>query len=103
MKFFALVLVFYIMGLVIMPCPDVLDHNALQKTESSLNRTPGHQNESDLCSPFCTCNCCAHSVMCQHSFPGLNHFTFSDRAYPDYSTGFVSSVYASFWQPPKIS
>ena len=58
MKIIALILSIYILALNFTPCEDskTFDDN---KTELSQKNNANHNhNETDLCSPFCHCQCC---------------------------------------------
>lgn len=59
MKFLAFILSIYIFALNLTPCEDneVPDNDV--KTEISQSHGDDHQHQdSDLCSPFCICQCC---------------------------------------------
>lgn len=59
MKFLAFILSIYIFTLNFAPCVDNCAPDNEIKTEISQAIDDDHQHqETDLCSPFCTCQCC---------------------------------------------
>ncbi len=58
MKFIAFILSIYIFALNLTPCEDNTVSDSEVKTEIS-HSTDDHQHQDiDLCSPFCSCQCC---------------------------------------------
>ncbi|WP_166382985.1 MULTISPECIES: DUF6660 family protein [unclassified Polaribacter] len=58
MKFLTFLLAIYIFALNLTPCADFVVPNDIVKTKTS-QITDDHQHEgTDLCSPFCICQCC---------------------------------------------
>lgn len=59
MKYFALILSFYFLGLNFVPCEDAGELSGkdplVQEINQDLKNTP---NDTDDCSPFCQCHCC---------------------------------------------
>jgi hypothetical protein len=104
MKFFAFILSFYVLVLTAMPCIDVHQDNVTHKTEVSQNsQNTHHHSDADNCSPFCTCNCCATSVIFQEHRIQLTCFSFSENQYLNSASGHFFSPFYSIWQPPKIA
>jgi len=62
MRIFAYILPAYILLISALPCIDKPYNNAGNYSELAKNTSNDHQNESDHCSPFCTCYCCASTV-----------------------------------------
>jgi hypothetical protein len=59
MKFLAFILSIYIFALNLAPCEDYTVSDDKVKTEISQAAENDHQHHgSDLCSPFCNCQCC---------------------------------------------
>ncbi|WP_299779327.1 DUF6660 family protein [uncultured Formosa sp.] len=83
MKFIAIILSIYILGLNFTPCEDVVsvDGGIEQKVSelSEHNDTNHNHDTSDLCSPFCQCHCCQINVVQFHPL----EISFTD---PDIST-----------------
>ena len=104
MRLFTLILSFYVIVLTAIPCIDTTVNVVLQNTElSHQTKDCDHNNDTDRCSPFCTCNCCATSVIFQDYLVQLNCFPFSEKQYFPVSSGFFSDPLATIWQPPKIA
>ena len=104
MKLIALILSFYIFALTAIPCIDKAHDNAVHKTEISQNTTNHHHDqETDHCTPFCTCVCCATSVIQQEYSIYFIEFYFLQEQKDIYEFSFVSNHQASIWQPPKLS
>ena len=67
MKFIAAILALYIFALNLAPCEDYVTVDKELKTEISQAAGNDHQHpNSDLCSPFCKCNCCHVNVLQFH-------------------------------------
>jgi len=104
MKFSAIILSLYLLMLVVVPCIDAHADNVLHKTELSQKKQDNqNHNDSDRCSPFCGCNCCATSIIFQRYLVQLNCFSFSEKQYFPVFSIFFSDPLASIWQPPKIA
>lgn len=102
MKFFVYILSLYILVLIAIPCIDKPVVNTIQKIELSHNDN-NHQSNSDRCSPFCTCDCCIIPVIQQDSSIQFDCFDYIYREYTDYSVSYISSLFVTIWQPPKLS
>jgi len=104
MKFLAVILSFYLLLLTAIPCIDGLYEDiSMHQTELTQERQDSHHHsDSDNCSPFCTCNCCATAVVFQPQIVQLTCFPFSENQYFPVTSVFISDPLASIWQPPKI-
>jgi hypothetical protein len=104
MKFIAIIFSVYLVLLTVKPCIDAPIENKLHKIEIAGQETNNHEHgNSDNCSPFCTCNCCATSVIMQEYAVQLTCFSFTGKQYFPVSYGFVSDPSVSIWQPPKVA
>ena len=103
MKFVAFILSIYILVLTAMPCADSPHANDLLKMELSGLKTDNNHRDSNPCSPFCTCDCCITPVMQQDNSLHLDCTDYVYRDYSEYSVSYISSLFASIWQPPKLS
>lgn len=64
MKFLAFILSIYIFALNLAPCEDTAMFDNEVKTEVSHDMGDNHEHQdADLCSPFCSCQCCHINVM----------------------------------------
>jgi hypothetical protein len=90
-------------ALMLLPCNDTcnsLQHETPTTVQAAQNH---HQEDNDICSPFCFCSCCA-TAMTIHNFPTFGftpHLTVQDFSMLELA--FVSNAKASIWQPPKLS
>jgi len=107
MKWIAVVLSIYLMALSNMPCADVEVDSAIHKTaQFSSEDNHSHDKDSDLCSPFCACNCCGAQVLSyqtavNYEFPGV--YTKISILLPSYHSVFTSNFFGSIWQPPQLA
>lgn len=102
MKFFAYILSVYIVVLTIMPCVDIHQDTISQNIELLTTSSNTHQTNSDHCSPFCTCTCCATSVVLQNTVIQFKCFPIDIEQLFEYDLSYSTSEYYSIWQPPKI-
>jgi len=104
MKFLAVILSFYLLLLIAIPCIDAPADNTLNKTELAQEKQESHHHsDSDNCSPFCACNCCATSVVLLVYQVQLDCFPFIEKQYFPVTSVFISDPLATIWQPPKIA
>ena len=101
MKTFAYIVSFIVIAFIVNPYIDGLKDNALQKSEiSQSTNNNSHQNDSDHCSPFCTCEYCESSF-----FVSVISASFavaeSEILYIEYSPRFKSLYLFDFYIPPK--
>lgn len=104
MKFPALILSLIVLAMSCMPCRDDIvikpGKNRIEFVKSSSSQQENHK--TDVCSPFCTCSCCA---TINFSF---THFFVDDIVF--YNTkhiaAFVPSLFRKvalpIWQPPQL-
>ena len=99
MKLFSAIMTIYILGLIILPCPDVHAENDSTKTNIKLNDTS--QNNVDACSPFCLCDCC-QTISYPANYHHFSHFTTLIGTSIPYIGSSELSVLILRWRPPKI-
>ncbi|MGH1384007.1 DUF6660 family protein [Kordia sp.] len=103
MKFLAAILSIYIFTLNFLPCGDSSNADNEIKIEIShdVNDDHGHQ-DSDLCSPFCHCNCCHINVM-QFKIVDFTLATIdiSTKIF-HYSDGLIKNFNPTILQPPQV-
>lgn len=103
MKITACILSFIVVVLTAMPCMDKPQDNTLTKTEIAGQTNETHHTDTDHCSPFCTCMCCASPVIYSAgNFSVLVH-GFITNNFPVYKSDFDPAPLSSIWQPPKLS
>jgi len=102
MKIVAYILSFIVLVLTVNPCIDGLKDNATQKSEISQSTdNNNHPNDTDNCSPFCSCQCCPSSffVPAVSASFAIAAFEISYNEY--YSPRFQSLDIFDFYIPPK--
>jgi len=84
-----------------MPCIDVPQDKTIQKIEfSKQNPDNSHQNDTDHCSPFCTCQCC-QSFFFASNIPDSSIATELENSFAEYSQDLQSIELFDFLIPPK--
>ena len=109
MKLLNYILAVYLVALSCLPCADMEVSSAAHKVaEISTNhdeKSHNHDKENDLCSPFCSCNCCGSQIVSFFKVASFN-FTIVSKTIktqlPSYTSKFTSNFYGSIWQPPQI-
>lgn len=99
MKIFSVAMSIYILGLMFVPCADV--HAEIISDNINIHLLSEHNNNIDLCTPFCICDCCQ-----KISQPVINNyftcfFTLIETTVPFIQTS-EYSVPITLWRPPKI-
>lgn len=103
MKFFAVILSFYMLALNCFPCGDGEECNVKTEQNISASHQQDHEHESEACTPFCSCACCAaagfyHPV----SNTKITQLVFHAGKILYLKDNFHSYDLHSVWQPPKI-
>lgn len=80
-------------------------HKKIEIADNHDEKSHSHDKENDLCSPFCSCNCCGSQIVSY--FKIINYsFDFFSKSIktqlPTYTSKFASNFYGSIWQPPQI-
>ena len=105
MKIFILIFSFYLLGLSCLPCGDKNECTVKATTTVStpINHDK-HSQDTEHCTPFCTCSCCAVSVSLPATvFYKIHKRIFPTKKYPMYDVSYNSQVSFSIWKPPKLS
>ena len=110
MKFLNYILSVYLIVLSSLPCADMevssAAHKAVEIASNHDEKSHNHDKENDLCSPFCSCNCCGSQIVSYFNTTTLNFNVVSKNIttqLPSYISKFTSSFYGSIWQPPQIA
>ena len=108
MKWFNIILSIYLVGLACMPCADIEIDSASHSlaTHQSKQNNHSHDKSSDLCSPFCVCNCCGAQILSHFStviFEFNSVTALIKLPLPTYKSLNSSNFYGSIWQPPQIA
>lgn len=106
MRWKSAIILFYILGLFLVPCSDAKN---ICETPKDLKEEVAHnhkQDTNDSCSPFCQCACCSVSVTSfNFEIPefGIPVQIFSSKKVIIRDSNFVSRYSGSIWQPPKFN
>ncbi|WP_223552089.1 DUF6660 family protein [Aestuariivivens sp. NBU2969] len=103
MKFIALLLSIYIFGLNLVPCEDNGKFTDEVKTEISQVQCNDHQHQDrDLCSPFCSCECCHICILSFNAVDYIiqNPFVSTEVFY--YKGGLEKNFNFYILQPPQF-
>lgn len=97
MRWFCAILALYVFALSVQPCSDA---NKDGHEQCSV-QTEGEQHEHmDLCSPFCTCTCCAGITLLK-----VDHFQrvlpTRTLVYTEGTATVLSMPRIPVWQPPQ--
>ena len=103
MKLFSCILSLYLLMLTAFPCIDSPKDNSMPDTELSQTPLADHQSNSELCSPFCVCDCCISPIIYQDCTIQINFFSHSQNHLFTFIPLPVHSLHLSIWQPPKLS
>lgn len=108
MKFLNIILSIYLVALSCLPCADMEVNSAGHSLVAHQSETGSHSHdkENDLCSPFCSCNCCGSQIVSYFNITTLNFNVVSKNIktqLPPYTSQFASNFYGSIWQPPQIA
>ncbi|WP_368407646.1 DUF6660 family protein [Chryseobacterium edaphi] len=106
MKFLVFIFTFYLMAISLVPCSDVDENSGFSETKVERLQDNHQSGHSDVCSPFCTCNCCQMTVASFKiepllDFPAHIQIYFSKKILFQ-KNDFAYQVYDHIWQPPKI-
>ena len=108
MKVFRLILTFYFIALLVMPCSDINAQSlSNHSAKTTLQAEDKHSEESgDTCSPLCFCSCCQITVIAFKVEPLFDiplkiSFYFSKKIL-FHKNNIAYQVYDHIWQPPKI-
>ncbi|MBP8849838.1 MAG: hypothetical protein KBG80_04705 [Breznakibacter sp.] len=98
----ALIFSLYILALTALPCVDVHKDEAETKIELS-DTAHNHHNENDLCSPFCTCDCCVSPVLHIYTSIQISINVIAPHIYQEYQSALNSALFVTIWQPPQLA
>ena len=108
MKFYAAILSLLLLVLSGLPCADMGDNNGAQEISSSISENHTHgpkEKHVDMCSPFCSCNCCGLQILDlapSTSFDVVAVKVGISTPETTYKSNLASVFSGSIWQPPQI-
>ena len=86
-----------------MPCADA--EPIIANSKVTISSQSSQHSHKDVCSPFCTCNCCG----CQgfvfntiYNYKIISIKKIIAKKVPKYKTILTFYFYGSIWQPPQI-
>jgi hypothetical protein len=106
MKLFFSIVSLVMLYISCLPCGDRVECNvrAEAKISAANDNHQQHKHNTEACSPFCSCSCCAASAFYSPlSKAQLNKVEFQSEKYPLYNVAFSTEAQNSIWQPPKLS
>ena len=105
MKFFALILAVIVFTLSCIPCMDgaYALGNGKAEIKNSKSENQQQHKETDACSPFCTCNCCAGFTFLLSSIKVQPIVHVSEKIYSSYFSSSATAISLAIWQPPQLS
>jgi hypothetical protein len=105
MKWIGFLMSVYMLALSFFPCGDVSECDVQRLV--SISAASDHQHHShsgEQCTPFCTCSCCAVSVVLKQVSPfELRPFKHISPSYSFYRPSHCEEISVGIWQPPKLS
>lgn len=94
-----------VLALSVTPCMD----DACSKTainsqaQIAVSHNTHEHSSNDLCSPFCTCNCCSGFTFFSTPIQ-IQHTIFAPaKMYPSYLPSTIIEISLPIWQPPQLS
>ncbi len=102
MKKLGSILSLYILLLAFMPCMDDEINCRMHREMKMEQANNSQQNDIDLCSPFCPCNCCGSVMENQNTSFDITHFEFVSAIQVELLTPLTLSPSAAVWQPPEL-
>lgn len=104
MKFFAIILSLYLTSLTCIPCSDVIvdtQENTIASIELNNDHSP-NEHAADLCSPFCTCQCCHIEIIPSTDFSVTFAHIENPQETPSYFESISKNHSLSLLQPPQL-
>ena len=107
MKIINLLLSIYLVALSCLPCADSEVVSSAASSEVATHQEEhSHDKDTDLCSPFCVCNCCGVHVLSyapQLLFEPAPLAVLLSQKEVFYISPTFSSFYGTIWQPPQLA
>lgn len=99
---FAYLLSLFILALTVTPCVDGLGIASKAKSELAQKSDTHQEKDSDHCSPFCTCSCCATPTIQSNYTISINGLELVAQCFTSYFNTDLPNNFSSIWQPPKL-
>lgn len=93
----------YMLLLACIPCTDVDENAALNQTTITASAQSSNNEDPEICSPFCICNCCGQRLL-NPQFVTFNVIPGFFITVKQMITHFfaLQNVISQIWQPPKL-
>jgi hypothetical protein len=104
-KLLFFILTVYTLLLPCLPCADDDECNETAKTEMRSTNSQQHEHESEICNPFCNCDCCGQIFTTGFQpvkFTSHKPVAQKQQFFYD-NTAVSSSFLGNIWQPPRYS
>jgi len=103
MRVIAIILSILTFTLSTLPCDDEAVVNSEQLTSITQNHSDDNHRDFDLCSPFCSCVCCASIVLELNIQQNNSNLEFSTKELNSHYSAFYSSSFLTqIFQPPQV-
>ncbi|MBK5285430.1 MAG: hypothetical protein JJE25_08490 [Bacteroidia bacterium] len=102
-KIIAGLLAVHMLTLVLMPCNDSCDSQQHQTATIVQGAQEHHEQDNDICSPFCTCSCCSSLITLAYQTELKTFVPVAANAFSGFDKFFNSVFSADCWQPPRIA
>ena len=95
---------FIVLALSCMPCMDDAKNMGSSKAKMEISKSNDQQdhNDTDNCSPFCSCNCCSGFTFLDTSHQVMNPVFISGETIESYLPPKIIEISLPVWQPPKL-
>lgn len=106
MRFFAFIMAVIVMALSCIPCMDgayaMTTNSVMIENSTSKNPQEKQHKDTDACSPFCTCNCCAGFAFSPSSIKLQPIVHIAAKKYSSYLSSSAIANSLPIWQPPQL-
>ena len=103
MKLLVIILSIYTVVLTVIPCDDVFINDTQQELSITQSLEDVNHNTFDLCSPFCSCVCCATFFTEQQTYQDILQTRIAIKELCTFNNASFSNNYLSkIYQPPRV-
>jgi hypothetical protein len=102
MKVIAIILSIFTFALSVIPCDDEGVFATEQLTSISQSSDHNSHNDIDLCTPFCSCVCCASIVLEPNLHQDNLILEIPTKELNTYFVSFSSNYLSQIYQPPQV-
>lgn len=91
------------LALIFMPCCDNCDSQEHNTPTAFQTAQEHHQDDNDVCSPFCNCSCCAIHITIVHPTEFTIFPKTGTTAFTPFKQSFPTTLAVDCWQPPRLA